>query len=91
MLDEKELYLNILQHQVGMVCKSNIGKFQRLFGMSNFLVVDNNKSDLELTTLIMNRVSKEVRKLIKGVITSYIAKRWMVQKSKKNDKVEVNR
>ena len=30
--------------------QSNIGKFQRLFGMSNFIVVDNNKSDLELTS-----------------------------------------
>ena len=55
--------------------QSNIGKFQRLFGMNNFLVVDNNKSDLELTTLTMNRVSKEVRRLIKAPISSYIAKR----------------
>ena len=62
--------------------QSNIGKFQRLFGMSNFLVVDNNKSDLELTTLTMNRVSKEVRKLIKSPISSYIAKRWMASERK---------
>tara|TARA_R100001126_G_C4829102_1_gene150836 strand:+ start:183 stop:869 length:687 start_codon:yes stop_codon:yes gene_type:complete len=62
--------------------QSNIGKFQRLFGMSNFLVVDNNKSDLELTTLTMNRVSKEVKKLIKAPITSYIAKRWMASERK---------
>ena len=32
--------------------QNNIGKFQRLFGMSNFLVVDNNKSDLLLSTTI---------------------------------------
>ena len=57
--------------------QSNMNKFQRLFGMSNFLVVDNNKSDLELTTLTMNRVSKEVRKYMKTPIQSYIAKRWM--------------
>ena len=62
--------------------QSNIGKFQRLFCMSNFLVVDNNKSDLELTTLTMNRVSKEVKKLIKAPITSYIAKRWMASERK---------
>ena len=62
--------------------QSNMGKFQRLFGMSNFLVVDNNKSDLELTTLTMNRVSKEVRKLIKAPISSYIAKRWMASERK---------
>ena len=62
--------------------QSNIGKFQRLFGMNNFLVVDNNKSDLELTTLTMNRVSKEVRRLIKAPISSYIAKRWMASERK---------
>ena len=60
----------------------SMGKFQRLFGMSNFLVVDNNKSDLELTTLTMNRVSKEVRKYMKAPIQSYIAKRWMASERK---------
>ena len=62
--------------------QGNIGKFQRLFGMSNFLVVDNNKSDLELTTLTMNRVSKIVNKYIKAPISSYIAKRWMASERK---------
>ena len=62
--------------------QKNIGKFQRLFGMNNFLVVDNNKSDLELTTLTMNRVGKEVRRLIKAPISSYIAKRWMASERK---------
>lgn len=62
--------------------QGNMGKFQRLFGMQNFLVVDNNKSDLELTTLTMNRVSKIVNKYIKTPITSYIAKRWMAGERK---------
>ena len=57
--------------------QSNMGKFQRLFGMSNFIVVDNNKSDLELTTLTMNRVSKIVRKFIKSPVSNYRAKQWM--------------
>ena len=57
--------------------QSNMGKFQRLFGMSNFIVVDNNKSDLELTTLTMNRVSKVVRKFIKSPVANYRAKQWM--------------
>ena len=61
---------------------NNIGKFQRIFGMSNILVVDNNKSDLELTTLTMNRVGKEVRRLIRAPISSYIAKRWMASERK---------
>ena len=62
--------------------QNNIGKFQRLFGMSNFLIVDNNKSDLELTTLTMNRVGKIVNKYIKAPISSYIAKRWMASERK---------
>ena len=62
--------------------QKNIGKFQRLFGMNNFLLVDNYKSDLELTTLTMNRVGKEVRRLIKAPISSYIAKRWMASERK---------
>ena len=57
--------------------QSNMGKFQRLFGMSNFIVVDNNKSDLELTTLTMNRVSQVVRKFIKSPVANYRAKQWM--------------
>ena len=57
--------------------QSNMGRFQRLFGMSNFIVVDNSKSDLELTTLTMNRIGKVVTKLIKAPIQSYTAKRWM--------------
>ena len=57
--------------------QSNMGRFQRLFGMSNFIVVDNNKSDLELTTLTMNRVSKIVRKFIKSPVSNYRAKQWM--------------
>ena len=62
--------------------QSNIGKFQRLFGMSNFIVVDNNKSDLELTTLTMNKIGKVVTKLIKMPIQSYTAKRWMASERK---------
>jgi UDP-galactopyranose mutase len=45
--------------------------------MSNFIVVDNNKSDLELTTLTMNRVSKVVRKFITTPVSNYRAKQWM--------------
>ena len=62
--------------------QANMGRFQKLFGQSNFLVVDNNKSDLELTTLIMNRVRKEVNKYMRAPISSYIAKRWMAGERK---------
>lgn len=57
--------------------QSNMGKFQRLFGMSNFIVVDNNKSDLELVTLTMNRIGKIVNKYINEPVSNYIAKQWI--------------
>ena len=57
--------------------QANTGKYQRLFGMNNFIVVDNNKSDFELTTLTMTRVSKIVNKYLKAGITNHIAKQWV--------------
>lgn len=59
--------------------QSNIGLFQRLFGMNNFIVVDNNKSDVELVTLTMAKINKIVRKIISSPVKSYIAKRWMAK------------
>ena len=57
--------------------QSNMGKFQRLFGMSNFIIVDNNKSESELVTLTMSKASKIVRQKMKAPIQSHIAKRWI--------------
>ena len=57
--------------------QANMGKYQRLFGMDKFIVVDNNKSDFELTTLTMTRVSKIVNKYLKAGITNHIAKQWV--------------
>ena len=57
--------------------QNNIGKFQRLFGMAKFIVVDNNKSDLELVTLTMNRIGKLVRRFISAPVQNYKAKQWM--------------
>ena len=48
--------------------QSNTGRYQRLFGMNNFIVVDNNKSDYELTTLTMNKVGKIVNKYLRAGI-----------------------
>ena len=62
--------------------QSNIGKFQNLFGMSNMVIVDNNKSDKELITIVMNKVSKSVRRLLSNKIQSYTAKRWMATERK---------
>jgi len=67
--------------------QSNIGKFQNFFGLSNFIVVDNNKSEIELTTITMNKVNNVVRRLLNTPIKSYIAKRWMAKERMKKRNV----
>ena len=62
--------------------QSNIGRFQNTFGMSNMIIIDNSKDDRELTTQIMNRVDKAVRRLLSNKIKSYTAKRWMATERK---------
>jgi shikimate kinase len=59
--------------------QSNIGKFQNFFGLDNFIIVDNNKSEKELVTLTLNKVNGVVRRLLNTPIKSYIAKRWMAR------------
>ena len=62
--------------------QANIGKFQNLFGMSNMIIIDNSKDDKELTTIVMNKCSKAVSKLLRNKIKSYTAKRWMATERK---------
>ena len=45
--------------------------------MGNMVIIDNSKDDRELTTQIMDRCSKAVRRLLNNKIKSYTAKRWM--------------
>ena len=59
--------------------QNNIGRFQNLFGLANFVVVDNSKSEQELVTLTMNKVNSVVRRFLTTPIKSYIAKRWMAK------------
>ena len=53
--------------------KSNIGKFQRLFGMGNMIIVDNNSAGEN----VFNTVFKQIVKLTKRKVTNYIAKQWI--------------
>jgi len=57
--------------------QANIGKFQNLFGIGNMIIIDNSKDDKELTTIVMNKCSKAVSRLLRNKIKSYTAKRWM--------------
>ena len=62
--------------------QSNIGRFQNLFGMENMIIVDNSKDDKELTTVVMGKVDKSVRRLLRNKVKSYTAKRWMASERK---------
>jgi len=62
--------------------QSNIGRFQNLFGMENMIIVDNSKDDKELTSIVMYKVDKNVRRLLRNKIKSYTAKRWMASEIK---------
>ena len=62
--------------------QSNIGRFQNLFGMENMIIVDNSKDDRELTTIVMSKVDKNVRRLLRNKVKSYTAKRWMASERK---------
>ena len=55
--------------------QNNMGKFQNLFGGSNFIVVDNNKFNED----VLNKVWKRVRALVKAPLKNPIGKRWIEQ------------
>ena len=57
--------------------QSNIGKFQRMFGQSNFIVVDNNRSDKELVSQTLANCDRLVRRYMRAPVKSFIAKNWM--------------
>ncbi len=71
--------------------QANIGKFQRLFGMSNMIIVDNNKSDQELVTRTLQNCDRIVRRYMRAPVKSYVAKNWIekekMYKNKLNEAV----
>jgi len=55
--------------------QDNIGKFQSLFGGSNFIVVDNNMAGEDVFAKVWKRCMVLIRKKVNNVI----AKRWINQ------------
>jgi len=54
--------------------QANIGKFQRLFGLSNFVIVDNNRDNDNETNAA---VFKVIRRLMRRSPSSWQAKAWV--------------
>ena len=53
--------------------QQNIGKFQRLFGASSMIIVDNNDAGED----VFNKVWKRIGALLKKKVNNPIAKRWI--------------
>ena len=55
--------------------QQNMGKFQRLFGASNMIIVDNNDAGED----VFNKVWKRIAMLIRKKVSNPTAKRWIAQ------------
>jgi len=55
--------------------QQNIGKFQRLFGTSNMVIVDNNNAGED----VFEKVWKRIMLLVKKKVANHLAKKWIAQ------------
>ena len=62
--------------------QQNIGKFQRLFGNANMIIVDNNDAGED----VFAKVWKRCMILVKKKVTNRIAKSWIAKELKKKDR-----
>ena len=62
--------------------QQNIGKFQRLFGCKNFIIVDNNDAGED----VFEKVWKRCMILIRKKVTNRIAKSWIAKELAKKDR-----
>ena len=63
--------------------QQNMGRLQRMFGMKNFIVIDNNKANEN----VLDKSYKMVRKIVKKPVTSQRAKMWMRQELERKQKM----
>ena len=57
--------------------QANMGAFQKVFGHTKMLIVDNNKDDKELVTSTLNTASKFIRSRLRTKPESHIAMSWI--------------
>ena len=67
--------------------QSNIGKFQKLFGQSNFIIVDNNRSDKELVSQTLGNCDRLVRRYMRTPVSNFLAKAWMAKEKMYKNKL----
>ena len=64
--------------------QNNIGKFQRLFGAKDFIVVDNNDAGED----VFEKVWKRCMLLVRKKVTNRIAKAWIANELSKKDRTK---
>ena len=64
--------------------QNNIGKFQRLFGAKNFIIVDNNDAGED----VFEKVWKRCMLLVRKKVTNRIAKSWIAKELAKKDRTK---
>ena len=57
--------------------QANMGAFQKVFGHSKMLIVDNNKDDKELITQTLNTASRFIRSRLRSKPETQIAMSWI--------------
>ena len=57
--------------------QANMGAFQKVFGHSKLLIVDNNRDDKELVSSTLNTASKFIRSRLRTKPESHIAMSWI--------------
>ena len=57
--------------------QANMGAFQRIFGASKMLIVDNNRDDKELVTQTLNTASRFIRNRLRTKPETQIAMSWI--------------
>ena len=67
--------------------QSNIGKFQRMFGQANFIIVDNNRSDKELVSQTLANCDRLVRRYMRAPVKNFIAKNWIAKEKMYKNKL----
>ena len=70
--------------QMWNAVQNNIGKFQRLFGSTNFIIVDNNMAGED----VFSKVWKRCMLLVKKKVTNRIAKSWIAKQLAAKDRTK---
>ena len=59
--------------------QQNIGGFQKIFKPQNMLIVDNNRSEKELVTNVLNQAARFIRNYLRTPPNNLIAKNWIAK------------